>query len=82
MRNERKTLRLMPLESDVPNAIRASGSPVFIGDAGVDYVCGTCGAALCVGMRDGDLAGLAFTCACGSANLVPIEPHAEQGCGP
>jgi hypothetical protein len=82
MRDHRKTVRLLPLEHEVPNAIRASADrPVFVGDASVDYACGVCGSALCVGMRDGDLAGLAFVCTCGSANLVPITEPAGQGVG-
>jgi hypothetical protein len=71
MRNERRAIPLQLLPGETRNAIRAMGDPVFIGDAGVDYVCGLCGAPLCVGMREGDLAGIAFTCSCGASNLVP-----------
>ncbi len=79
MRNQKKTIPLLLLQGEVKNAIRAKGDPVFIGDAGVDYVCGLCGVPLCVGMREGDLAGLAFTCACGAPNLVPLP--GERTCG-
>lgn len=71
MAKVRKAFTLLVLHNQVKNAIQAHGEPVFIGDAGVDYVCGVCGVQLCVGMREGDLAGLAFTCACGASNLVP-----------
>jgi hypothetical protein len=70
MCGERKTMQLLLLHNEVRNAIRASGRPVFVGDADVDYVCGACGSALCVGMREGDLAGLAFVCGCGRTNRV------------
>ncbi len=71
MLHERKSVPLMLLESEVEHAIRVSRTPVFIGMADVDYSCGACGVTLCVGMREGDLAGLAFTCGCGASNLVP-----------
>jgi hypothetical protein len=72
----RRKFTLLVLHNQVKNAIRACGEPVFVGDAGVDYLCGVCGVPLCVGMREGDLAGLAFRCACGASNLVPW--RAEQ----
>ncbi len=75
MRNERRVVQLQVLPGETRNAIRAMGDPVFLGDAGVDYVCGRCGVPLCVGMREGDLAGIAFTCACGAPNLVPLPPE-------
>jgi hypothetical protein len=71
MRNQRRAIPLQVLPGETRNAIRARGAPVFTGDAGVDYVCGRCGISLCVGMREGDLAGIAFTCSCGASNLVP-----------
>ena len=79
MPTPRRSFTLLVLHNQVRNAIRASGEPVFVGDAGVDYLCGVCGVQLCVGMREGDLAGLAFTCACGASNLVP---WAEEGAKP
>jgi hypothetical protein len=75
MRNERREIPLQVLPGETSSAIRATGSPVFIGDAGVDYVCGSCGTPLCVGMREGALAGIAFTCACGATNRVPWPPE-------
>ncbi len=71
MASARRTFTLLVLHNQVKNAIRACGEPVFVGDAALDYLCGVCGVPLCVGMRDGDLAGLAFRCACGASNLVP-----------
>jgi hypothetical protein len=71
MAGERKTVTLMLLHNRVKDAIRAHGEPVFVGDSSVDYVCGSCGVPLCVGMREGDLAGLAFTCECGASSRVP-----------
>ncbi len=79
MSTPRRTFTLLVLHNEVKNAIRASGEPVFVGDAGVDYLCGVCGVQLCVGMREGDLAGLAFTCACGASNLVPWPAEGANG---
>ncbi len=79
MQKHRKTMRLVLLHNEVANAIRAFGRPVFIGDAEVDYLCGACATRLCVGMREGDLAGLAFICGCGWSNRVPWRAEdAEQ----
>jgi len=71
MRELRRAAILELLDSEAPNAIRAGASPVFFGDADIDYLCGRCGSELCVGMRAGDLAGIVFVCACGATNLVP-----------
>ncbi len=65
------TVALRLLHNEVKYAIRANGAPVFVGDSTVDYVCGSCGFLLCIGMRHGDLGGLAFTCRCGATNRVP-----------
>ncbi len=70
-RKTHKVVTLPVVESEVKHAIRAAGEPVFIGDAQVDYLCGACETPLCIGMREGDLAGLAFTCGCGACNVVP-----------
>lgn len=71
MLNKHRAKTLVLLYNEVANAIRASGGPVFIGDAAIDYLCGACGAPLCVGMKDGDLAGIVFICGCGAYNRVP-----------
>ncbi len=73
MYHMRKSVTLQLLCDEVRNAIRVSDRPVFVGDAGIDYLCGNCGFPLCTGMREGDLGGLAFVCACGWSNRVPCE---------
>lgn len=78
MHTSRRKVTLTLLHNHVKNAIRAAGEPVFVGDASVDYVCGSCGVPLCVGMREGDLAGLAFTCACGASSRVPWSDAARR----
>ena len=70
MRSHHRSIRLALLESRLKNAIRAAGAPVFVGDGVVDYLCGACGVALCTGMREGDLEGIVFACACGASNRV------------
>ncbi len=70
-RSINRPVALVLLENEVANAIPASGTPVFVGDGDVDYVCAACAAQLCVGMRSGDLAGLAFMCGCGRSSRVP-----------
>ena len=72
MREPRRATTLEVLDSEVPNAIRAGATPVFVGGADIDYLCGMCGSELCVGMRNGDLAGIVFVCTCGATNLVPL----------
>jgi hypothetical protein len=72
MREPRRVAMLELLDDEVPNAIRAGAAPVFFGDAGIDYLCGMCGSELCLGMRDGALAGMVFVCSCGATNLVPV----------
>jgi hypothetical protein len=80
MRNERRVMALQILPGETRNAIRAmSAAPVFVGDAGLDYICGSCGTPLCQGMREGDLAGIAFTCSCGASNLVPWPTERAAG---
>jgi len=71
MLDSHRVTRLLLLDNEVPHAIRAGDRAVFTGDASVDYVCGSCGAPLCVGMRDGDLVGIVFICKCGACNRVP-----------
>lgn len=78
MKGTRRTVTLVLLHNDVRDAIRAAVDPVFVGDASVDYVCGWCGVPLCVGMREGDLAGLAFRCACGATSRVPWPENAAE----
>ena len=78
MQEPHRATTLELLDNEVPNAIRARGAPVFIGDASVDYLCGMCGGPLCVGMRDGDLAGIVFVCGCGATNLVPLSAWPDR----
>jgi hypothetical protein len=80
MGHDRKRISLMLLSNEVRHSIRVLRLPVFVGTADIDYSCGACGATLCAGMREGDLAGLAFTCTCGASNLVPLA--AETGPAP
>ena len=75
MLNNHRAKKLMLLDDEVAYAIRTSGRPVFTGDAAIDYLCGACGAPLCVGMKDGDLAGIVFVCGCGAYNRVSSLPN-------
>jgi hypothetical protein len=71
MQTHRKAMNLLLLSNTVRHAIPARAGPVFIGEGDIDYVCAACGSPLSVGMRAGELAGVAFVCTCGSSSRVP-----------
>jgi hypothetical protein len=50
-----------------------NGAPAFRGRWDTDYACGSCGARLCEGVRDGMLSHLMFACPCGAVNRVPAQ---------
>jgi hypothetical protein len=79
MRSRNRALNLVVLHNKVAHAIAAVDGAVFVGDGDIDYLCGACGSALSTGMRDGDMAGLAFICGCGWSSRVPYLPsdHGE-----
>jgi hypothetical protein len=79
MQTHRKAMYLLLLSNTVRHAIPARAGPVFIGEGDLDYVCAACGSALSVGMRAGEMAGVAFVCTCGSSSRVPstLDPRVE-----
>jgi len=71
MREQNLAVELILLSGEVGDAIRVVDGPLFVDDGGLDYVCAACGARLCFGMHEGELAGLALTCGCGWSSRVP-----------
>ncbi len=64
--------RVSPFEATgVIVRVRRGGGALYRGHGHADYVCGSCGSLLCIGVRPGMFRSLAFACLCGAVNQVP-----------
>ena len=68
---ERVALHPVDLADAAGLIIPSNRSAMYRGWGDVDYVCGTCGALLCIGVRRGLFRALLFACGCGALNRVP-----------